>query len=232
MLSRDAALANALWRREILPLRGARRNLKPVEHLLSGYRRFRHSVWPGRRERFEALAQRGQRPETLVIACSDSRVDPAMIFDVGPGELFIVRNVANLVPPFEEDTAFHGTSAAIEFAVRVLEVREVIVMGHAMCGGIHALLHPTSAERLDFISSWVEIAAEARDRVLACEPVEEKRQQMCEYEAIKLSLRNLMTFRWVASRVTEGRLTLHGALFDIRTGVLSRLTANGVFEPV
>lgn len=203
-----------------------------MENLLTGYRRFRQTVWPGRREQFEALAQRGQRPETLVIACSDSRVDPGMVFDVGPGEMFIIRNVANLVPPFEEDMAFHGTSAAIEFAVRVLEVREIIVMGHAMCGGIHALLHPASAERLDFMSSWVEIAAEARDRVLACEPVEEKRQQMCEYEAIKLSLRNLMTFRWVASRVADGRLALHGASFDIRTGALSRLNADGAFEAV
>ncbi|MCB8880636.1 carbonic anhydrase [Acidisoma cellulosilytica] len=202
-----------------------------MENLLSGYRRFRHTVWPSRRERFQALAQRGQKPETLVIACSDSRVDPAMVFDAGPGEIFIVRNVANLVPPFEDDTAFHGTSAAIEFAVRVLEVREIIVMGHAMCGGIHALLHPASAERLDFMSSWVDIAAEARDRVLACEPVEEKQQQMCEFEAIKLSLRNLMTFRWVESRVTAGRLTLHGASFDIRSGVLSRLNEEGEFVP-
>jgi carbonic anhydrase len=201
-----------------------------VENLLSGYRRFRHTVWPGRRERFEALAQRGQKPETLIIACSDSRVDPAMVFDVGPGEIFIVRNVANLVPPFEKDTAFHGTSAAIEFAVRVLEVRNVIVMGHAMCGGINALLHPASAERLDFMSSWVEIAAEARDRVLACEPVEELQQQMCEYEAIKLSLRNLMTFPWLARRVEDGRLTLQGASFDIRSGVLSLLNSSGEFE--
>ena len=215
-----------------MPAPDARRNFDVVENLLSGYRRFRQSVWPGRRQLFEVLAQRGQRPETLVIACSDSRVDPAMVFDVGPGELFIVRNVANLVPPFEEDMAFHGTSAAIEFAVRVLEVKEIIVMGHAMCGGIHALLHPASAERLDFMSAWVEIAAEARDRVFACEPVEEKRQEMCEYEAIKLSLRNLMTFRWIASRVADGRLALHGALFDIRIGVLSRLNAEGVFEPV
>lgn len=188
-------------------------------------------MWPGRRERFEALAQLGQKPETLVIACSDSRVDPAMVFDVGPGEIFIVRNVANLVPPFEEDTAFHGTSAAIEFAVRVLEVRNVIVMGHAMCGGIHALLHPASAERLDFMSSWVEIAAEARDRVLACEPVEEKQQQLCEYEAIKVSLRNLMTFPWLARRVQEGRLKLQGASFDIRSGVLSVLNDKGEFAP-
>ncbi|MCB8875040.1 carbonic anhydrase [Acidisoma silvae] len=202
-----------------------------MENLLSGYRRFRHTVWPSRRERFEALAKLGQKPETLVIACSDSRVDPAMVFDVGPGELFIVRNVANLVPPYEEDTAFHGTSAAIEFAVRVLGVRNIIVMGHAMCGGIHALLHPASAERLDFMSSWVEIAAEARDRVLACEPVEEEQQTLCELEAIKLSLRNLMTFRWIASRVNEGSLTLHGTSFDIRTGVLSRLNDAGDFVP-
>lgn len=202
-----------------------------MENLLSGYRRFRHTVWPSRRERFEALAKLGQKPETLVIACSDSRVDPAMVFDVGPGEIFIVRNVANLVPPYEEDTAFHGTSAAIEFAVRVLEVRNIIVMGHAMCGGIHALLHPASAERLDFMSSWVEIAAEARDRVLACEAVEEKQQQMCEFEAVKLSLRNLMTFRWIASRVNDGRLKLHGTSFDIRSGVLSRLNEQGEFVP-
>lgn len=152
-----------------------------------------------------------------------------MVFDAGPGEIFIVRNVANLVPPFEDDTAFHGTSAAIEFAVRVLEVRNIIVMGHAMCGGIHALLHPASAEKLDFMSSWVDIAAEARDRVLACEAVEEKQQQMCEFEAIKLSMRNLMTFRWIESRVADGRLKLHGTLFDIRSGVLSRLNEQGEF---
>lgn len=202
-----------------------------MQDLLSGYRRFRHTVWPGRRERFEALAQRGQKPETLVIACSDSRVDPAMVFDAGPGEIFIVRNVANLVPPFEDDTAFHGTSAAIEFAVRVLAVKKIIVMGHAMCGGIHALLHPASAEKLDFMSAWVSIAAEARDRVLACEPVEEKQQQLCEFEAIKLSLRNLRTFRWIERRVDAGELQLYGTLFDIRSGVLSILNEDGTFAP-
>jgi carbonic anhydrase len=203
-----------------------------VDSLISGYQRFRDSVWPERRALFEGLARRGQQPETLVIACSDSRVDPTMIFDVAPGEIFVVRNVANLVPPFERDTAFHGTSAALEFAVRVLGVKDVIVLGHAMCGGIHALLYPTSAERLDFMSSWMEIAAEARDRVLACEPVEERQAQMCEQEAIKLSLRNLLTFPWVASRVEAGRLQLHGASFDIRTGVLSKLDENGAFQPV
>jgi carbonic anhydrase len=203
-----------------------------VDSLISGYQRFRDSVWPGRRALFEGLARRGQQPETLVIACSDSRVDPTMIFDVAPGEIFIIRNVANLVPPFQLDAAFHGTSAAIEFAVRVLEVKDVIVLGHAMCGGIHALLHPTSADRLDFMSAWMEIAAEARDRVLACEPVEELRQQLCEYEAVKMSLRNLMTFPWLAARVRDGRLHVHGASFDIRTGVLSKLDEHGVFQAV
>jgi carbonic anhydrase len=231
MSVRSAVSTTAFSRGHILPPPAAPRNLFSVENLISGYQRFREQVWPGRRERFETLAKRGQQPETLVIACSDSRVDPAMVFDVGPGEIFIIRNVANLVPPFERDAAFHGTSAAIEFAVRVLEVKDVIVMGHAMCGGIHALLHPKSAERLDFMSSWVEIAAEARDHVLACEPVEENRQQLCEYEAVKLSLRNLLTFPWLAARVADGRLRLNGASFDIRTGVLSRLNA-GVFEPV
>jgi carbonic anhydrase len=202
-----------------------------MENLISGYQRFREQVWPGSRQRFEALAKSGQQPDTLVIACSDSRVDPAVVFDVGPGEIFIIRNVANLVPPFEEDTAFHGTSAAIEFAVRVLEVKNVIVMGHAMCGGIRALLQPKTAERLDFMSSWVEIAAEARDYVLSCESVEENRQQLCEHEAIKLSLRNLLTFPWLVARVADGRVRLHGAFFDIRTGVLSRLNA-GVFDAV
>jgi carbonic anhydrase len=216
----------------ILRCRAPHFSVSTVDSLISGYQRFRGTVWPERRALFEGLARRGQQPETLVIACSDSRVDPTMIFDVAPGEIFVVRNVANLVPPFERDTAFHGTSAALEFAVRVLGVKDVIVLGHAMCGGIHALLYPTSAERLDFMSSWMEIAAEARDRVLACEPVEERQPQMCEQEAIKLSLRNLLTFPWVASRVEAGRLQLHGASFDIRTGVLSKLDEHGAFQPV
>ena len=202
-----------------------------MDRLLEGYRRFRETTWPQRRALFEQLVADGQSPRTMVIACSDSRVDPTMVFDVKPGELFIVRNVANLVPPYAPDAAYHGTSAALEFAVRGLEVQDIIVLGHAMCGGIHALLHNESGAGSDFVGGWMRMAAPARARVLACTPVEAA-QQACEYESVKLSLENLTTFPWVADRVRDGKLRLHGAFFDIRTGILERLGADGAFAPV
>lgn len=198
-----------------------------MERLIEGYRRFRAAQWPERRATFEALAQNGQSPRAMVVACSDSRVDPAMIFGAGPGELFVIRNVANLVPPWAPDGGSHATSAALEFAVRVLEVPDVIVMGHAMCGGIRALLegppHPTG----DFLGPWMQIAEPAKRRVLADSPSDP--QTACEHEAVKLSLVNLMTFPWIAERVHAGRLRLHGTTFDIRSGVLSRLQPDGSF---
>lgn len=202
-----------------------------MDAFLNGYRRFRAEGWPARRALFERLAREGQRPGAVVIACSDSRVDPAMVFDAGPGEIFTIRNVANLVPPYEQDAAHHGTSAALEFAVRVLETPNVIVLGHAMCGGIRALLD-SSADGLpgDFLAGWLNIAAPARARVLTCDDPGE-RQERCEQEAVKLSLDNLMSFPWIAERVADGRLALHGASFDIRTGVLTRLRADGTFGP-
>jgi carbonic anhydrase len=201
-----------------------------MERLIEGYRRFRETTWPQRRALFEQLVAEGQRPRALVIACSDSRVDPTMVFDAKPGELFVVRNVANLVPPYAPDAAYHGTSAALEFAVTGLEVVDIIVLGHAMCGGIHALLHTEPGAGSDFVSGWMRMAAVARARVLACTPVEAA-QQACEYESVRLSLENLMTFPWIADRVGAGRLRLHGAFFDIRTGILERLGANGDFTP-
>ena len=120
-----------------------------MDRLLNGYRRFRRDRWPERRQQFETLADTGQRPRALVVSCADSRVDPGMIFDAGPGELFVVRNVANLVPPFAPDKAYHGTSAALEFAVRILEVPDILVMGHAMCGGVRALLEGAPAGASD-----------------------------------------------------------------------------------
>ena len=200
-----------------------------MDELLDGYRRFRAESWPERRALFERLARDGQRPRALVIACSDSRTDPGMVFDAGPGELFTVRNVAALVPPFERDGAYHGTSAAIEFAVTVLEVPQVIVLGHAMCGGIRALLSQEGPGG-DFIGGWLRIAAPARARVLECSSPDEA-QERCEQEGVKLSLANLLTFPWVAERVADGRLRLHGASFDIRTGVLTRLQDDGSFAP-
>ncbi len=202
-----------------------------MDQLLSGYRRFRRNRWPERRRQFETLADTGQRPRALVICCADSRVDPGMIFDAGPGELFVVRNVANLVPPFAPDGAYHGTSAALEFGVRILEVPGILVMGHALCGGVRALLEGAPAEASDFIASWIELAAPARARALARADIPDQ-QLCCEQETIRLSLENLSTFPWIASRVAAGTLRLSGAHFDIRSGELSVLDESGAFGTV
>ena len=140
-----------------------------MDQLIEGYHRFRASGWPERRQRFPELAESGQRPQALIIGCVDSRVDPAMILDAGPGELLVLRNVANLVPPYAPDERHHATSAALEFAVRVLRVRNIVVMGHGMCGGIAALMNGAPAVATDFLVPWINIAAKARDRVLACD---------------------------------------------------------------
>lgn len=202
-----------------------------MDQLLNGYRRFRSDRWPERRRQYETLADTGQRPRALVISCADSRVDPAMIFDAGPGELFVVRNVANLVPPFAPDGAHHGTSAAVEFAIRILQVPDVLVMGHGLCGGVRALLEGAPAEASDFIAPWIGLAAPAKARALARTGVQDP-QLCCEHETIKLSLENLLTFPWIASRVAAGTLRLSGAHFDIRSGVLSVLGEGGGFETV
>jgi carbonic anhydrase len=201
-----------------------------MDKLIAGYRRFRAEQWPERRAMFEHLADRGQSPRAMVIACSDSRVDPTMIFNAEPGELFILRNVANLVPPYEPDTAFHATSAALEFAVRVLEVADLIVMGHAMCGGIKVLLDGAVGNAGDFLVPWMRIVEPARVRALARSPADP--QTACEQEAIKLSLEHLLTFPWIADRVAAGTLALRGMSFDIRSGVLMMLQPDGRFVPV
>lgn len=198
-----------------------------MEDLIAGYRRFRERGWPERRDIFLTLAERGQSPRALVIACSDSRVDPTMIFDAGPGELFVIRNVANLVPPYGPDAEPHSTSAAIEFAVKSLQVSDIVVMGHAMCGGIQALLRGVPDTVAEFVGPWMRIAERARERALLCEPADQ--QTACEREGVKLSLDNLMTFPWIAERVAAGSLALSGAVFDIRSGVLSVLGNEGRF---
>jgi len=202
-----------------------------MDRLLDGYRRFRRDRWPERRRQFEILADTGQRPRALVVSCADSRVDPGMIFDAGPGELFIVRNVANLVPPYAPDGDYHGTSAAVEFAIRVLEVPEILVMGHALCGGVRALLEGAPAEASDFIAPWIGLANSARDRALARTDILDM-QLCCEQETIRLSLENLSTFPWIASRVAAGTLRMSGAHFDIRAGRLSVLDEHGGFATV
>jgi carbonic anhydrase len=201
-----------------------------MDELIAGYRRFRAGTWLNERSRFEELSRLGQHPRALVIACSDSRTDPQMIFNARPGELFVIRNVANLAPPYGPDDQPHGVSSAIEFAVRSLKVGEIVVLGHAMCGGIAALLNGAPAEASDFVGQWVRIAEPARQRAITAPP--ERRQDVCEHEAVRLSLANLMTFPWIRQAVDSGNLALHGCFFDIRSGILECLGADGAFHPI
>ncbi|HEY0148465.1 MAG TPA: carbonic anhydrase [Allosphingosinicella sp.] len=207
--------------------------------LIEGYRRFRESGWSRERDRWSQLAE-GQSPKVMVIACSDSRVDPAQIFDANPGEMFVVRNVAALVPPFETTPGRHGVSAALEFAVTQLQVEEVIVMGHGFCGGCAAALTGQfdDAEHGEghFIADWIELLHDARERVRAEVGTTEYDRaafRAMELEGVRVSLANLRTFPWVREREAEGRLTLRGAFFAISDGKLHLLDeATGTFAPV
>lgn len=204
-----------------------------MDNLIEGYRRFRATGWQEHRRLFKELAAKGQSPRALVVTCADSRLDPQLIFSTAPGEIFVIRNVAALVPPYEPDTAYHGTSAALEFAVRVLKVENVIVMGHAQCGGIAALLHGAGEGGADFVKHWMDIAATARDRALLMAGGNaENAQTLCEHEAVKVSLEHLMTFPWVRERADAGSLSLHGLYFGIESGELLRLGKDGKFRAV
>jgi carbonic anhydrase len=204
-----------------------------MERLINGFRRFHRTYYQDHREVFDALALNGQSPRAMVIACSDSRADPQLIFGSPPGEMFVVRNVANLVPPYAPDADHHGTSAALEFAVHALSVEHIIVMGHTHCGGVDALLKQPEIPGGDFISNWMSIAQPARERALAAtQGRPEDAQRTCEHETIKVSLANLKTFPWIRERVERGDLALHGWHFDLETGNLLRLGSEGAFEPV
>lgn len=205
-----------------------------MDRLIEGFRRFRSTSWPEHRALFHALADRGQSPPVMIIACADSRVDPQLIFSAAPGEIFTVRNVANLVPPYAPDSDYHGTSAALEFAVRGLEVAHIVVLGHADCGGVRALLRgPDPTTGSDFIDAWMKIAAPARERALVAAAHEpQEAQRLCEYETVKVSLANLATFPWIRERAAAGKLQLHGCFFGIQSGALLRLNPAGEFRPV
>lgn len=209
--------------------------MSDFEHLLAGYRRFRNGDWARQRARWAELAG-GQSPRVMVIACSDSRVDPAQIFDVSPGEIFVVRNVANLVPPFEPGGGHHGVSAALEFAVTVLEVREVVVMGHGACGGVRAALDRPFAGAPagggGFIADWMSLIDEARARVIADHGHGAAAVHALELECVKVSLANLRSFPCIPTREAAGTLRLRGAYFAIADGVLHLLDeATGAFLP-
>ena len=201
--------------------------------LVDGYRRFRETGWRRERERWTELAE-GQSPKLMVIACSDSRVDPATIFDASPGEMFVVRNVANLVPPFEADGGRHGVSAAVEFAVTQLEVPEIVVMGHGQCGGVNAAVSRRFAGAAPgaggFIAHWIDLLDEERDRIVARHGDGPDAIRALELETVKVSMRNLRTFPPVTEREAAGSLKLHGAYFAIADGRLHLLDeASGEF---
>ena len=201
--------------------------------LVEGYHRFRTSDL--RRERSRWLELRdGQSPKVMVIACSDSRVEPSQIFDTLPGEIFVVRNVAALVPPFETRAGFHGVSAALEFAVTKLKVEEIVVMGHGACGGCNAALSGAfrDAEPGEggFIASWVSILDEAREKVKQrCGEGEDAGREM-EYEAVRTSLANLQSFPFVQKAIADGSLALHGSYFALEDGQLRVMDEDGEFR--
>ena len=203
-------------------------------NLLSGYQRFRENDWTRQRSRWAELRE-GQNPRVMVIACSDSRVDPAQIFDVSPGEIFVVRNIANLVPPFELDGSRHGVSAALEFAVTQLEVAEVVVMGHGSCGGVAAALSQRFAGKPPgeggFIDHWVDMLDEARDRIVAEYGTGARAIRELELETVRVSLANLRTFPCIPEREAAGSLKLRGAYFAIADGVLHVMDDSGAFAP-
>jgi carbonic anhydrase len=201
-----------------------------MEHLLEGYRVYRKKRWPELRALHRKLAERGQSPKTLIIACADSRVDPATIFNAGPGELFVVRNVANLAPPFEEAPGFHGVSAAIEFAVAILKVETVLVLGHAQCGGVAAALEDRARNPHSFIDAWISLLDRAKERV---SPDEHDRQSALEHESIRVTLENLATFPFVQEAMRERGLSLVGARYGVADGGLELLDpTTGAFNPV
>jgi len=196
--------------------------MKDIANFIAGFKKFRQEYFDPDEQRFAPL-QHGQKPKALLIGCSDSRVDPAILTGCAPGELFVVRNVANLVPPCEQDSQHHGVSAALEYAVCHLEVEHIIILGHSGCGGISALMHGISNGRpAEFIGPWVRIAERGRERVLTelAGKDPEKQSRACEQAAILISLENLLTFPWIEERVKNGKLLLHGWYFDISIGQL------------
>jgi carbonic anhydrase len=208
-----------------------------LNQLIDGYHRFREQDWAHERERWSELSE-GQSPKVMVLSCADSRVDPSHIFDARPGEMFVARNIAALAPPYETTRGYHGVSAALEFAVTQLNVEEILVMGHGLCGGCAASLtgqfdHTEPGEG-HFIADWVGMLSEARDRVRASHPQLDREAFLdMEREAVKVSLANLRTFPWIAEREKAGTLRLHGAHFSISEGRLYVLDeAEQEFRPV
>jgi carbonic anhydrase len=201
---------------------------KPVDKLLAGYRSFRRTRFLRYRRLYQRLADKGQRPGVMLVACSDSRVSPTTVFSADPGDIFVARNIASIIPPFDPDSKPRSVGAALEYAVKVLKVSDIVVLGHGRCGGVHALL--TKGEGLppnDYLAPWVEIAAPARD---LCPPNMDKMSHeergLCgEQAVIQLSIKNMGSYPWIRERLDNGSLQLHGFHFDLFNGKMSRFNS-------
>ncbi|MCG6201384.1 carbonic anhydrase [Psychromonas antarctica] len=200
-----------------------------TDKLIAGYQRFREGYYQQNKEQLLKLAEQGQSPKIAIVCCSDSRVDPAIILDCDQGDLFVIRNVANLVPPCESSDSFHGTSAALEFAVNELQVESIIVLGHTQCGGIKSLMdREPQALPETFISKWMKQLENVRHEILANQQGVDKEQQynLCEQQGITQSLANLMTFPCIQKRVAVGSLRLHGWYYDLNSAELFAMQAD------
>lgn len=198
-------------------------NMSATDKLMAGYQRFREGYYQENKEKLLNLAEQGQSPKIAIISCSDSRVDPGVILDCEPGDLFVIRNVANLVPPREDNDSLHGTSAALEFAVTALEVESIIVLGHTQCGGIKSLMDTPASKNPDtFIGKWMQQLEGVRNEILNDKNITDQasRYSCCEQKGITQSIQNLMTFPWVKERVEAGTLKLHGWRYDINSSEL------------
>lgn len=206
--------------------------MKLFSNLIDGYHQFKETEWVEERDQWKELAT-GQSPKVMVIACSDSRVDPATIFGARPGEIFVVRNVANLVPPFEPTGGLHGVSAALEFAVTKLKVEEILVLGHGACGGVNAALTQglkgAKVGEGHFVAKWIGLLDEPRERVAAEHGTGPEGQAALEQEGVKTSIENLKTFPFVQEALDAGKLSIHGAVFAIADGKLNVLGDSGAF---
>lgn len=193
--------------------------------MLQGYQSFREKYALGDKSVMQYLSHYGQQPQTMVVACCDSRVDPALILQCDPGDLFVVRNVANIIPPYENDTTHHGTSAALEFGVRVLGVKDLILLGHSQCGGIQALVNSNDANSNDFITSWVSL--------IQIPEHNRKNADECAKLALNQSYDNCLTFPWIKDKVMRQQLTIHLWFFDIKTGqIFTYSNKNADYQPL
>ncbi len=198
---------------------------KSFNKVLRGYQTFRKKYALDDQSIMQYLSHYGQQPKVMVVACCDSRVDPALILQCDPGDLFVVRNVANIVPPYEKDDAHHGTSAALEFGIRFLEVEELILLGHSQCGGIQALLNSHNASNNDFINNWVSL--------IKTQEAQGDDVDKCAKSALHQSYQNCLTFPWLVEKVNEKKLHIHLWFFDIKMGqIFTYSTTQGKYEPL